>query len=1225
MFWRRKDKSTPDASANSPASDAKISFDAVPASFPPQSEKDRELLLQFIRNAPMAHGPWQGFKQLFKAIENAPQDEPELLTAMLARLDALPLGLPQMQGRNWQQIPPHGPRASWNAGERRLTVRGSDGEEGSLTFTGYGSMAQLGTWAIVTGGDYNKCHLYFVDISDAAQPTIAFDKEIKNVSSYNALAFAARHGDYLLVCFNLSNPYSNVQLSVYDVSSKTPREVSSTRLGNAYSFQAAFDGDRLFFIGGTWNQNELKVVDLSTSLDKPKISGGLKIGNMGWGNSLLAANKGLAYVVTSGRGNNLRIADGRSAAALREIASLKVEGLTSVSTHEERVYVRVDPKQVKDNSEKSRFRMIDDSNPDKPKLLGVPPSSRTVGYMKRRARRLLWELAVQNPALYLNVATQLIETNGASLNFQDRWLSVDAVMGKSKRYGQRRHGRAGYELKSKQFLFKRREERFAEVWNSHLDAVQRLWQSEKTPVEAREMALRILRANGQELPAANVENLAQFFNSSSPLLQSYAARAAWQQIENGGALGGKIAALALLAAPGTIRVSFENWAEETKWNKEERRAFGVQLQRAVGEKRPDGRDLPWRRRDYAARLLAGAWSEFLDQNALLENLPFWVRLGDEKIMARVLEVLKQAGQAKGDGLVTNLRTLSRHLAKIEESQREKLLEAFLSGSAKSTFTAPQALSLVNQEDIAVLGWRLLETASLPDNVLEPLWASLMGGLAISAEALRIAFSDPAALRSFEKAPFDLPGLRGGRNGAAAIFQHGSPAFIEILLRRLETEHRPTIVLRSLALFKGDDVEYMWDKFAHLADEFQPLERDLERAQFYAYGTEPNERAWDFLERSKIGPSVLRPMWRSLFRMAQWSGISRAFTAAAAPALLRRAKFLAVELEELVKNFPLVVERASPEFYLAILDSLPSDQRLQRLLETNAARWLAAREAVLKSLNEPAGLVAFWTAVWERMKSGDSGLKERLLDDEAIVSTFERIEAQSFELFLKTDDPTHEPWILRWFKAHKPEKGDELLLLAATHNLPGVRKWGLARAEYLRLDLASALRLLESDLPDCISAGRAFFETAEGADELDYALALCDSPGYAARGYGREFIEARRETLFSGDLLARLAQGSSPDMQAWLAEKLLQNAAPATATQTFDAAVLRARGRARKAKNLVQARYEKDGAAEAKVDNATLLEIARSRTPRDAQWALRQLAERALAGEKIEEVEIVQVK
>lgn len=1232
MFWRKAGKvsSSETSSHTSSASGAKVSFDAVPAPFPPNSDKDRAALLEFIREAPTAHGPWQGFKQLFKAIEAQPQTEPELLKAMLARIDGFPLGLPIMRGQLWQDIPVGAPRASWDAGERRLTVRDANGQEGSLTFNGYGTMVQLGTWAVLIAGDYNNGRLHLVDISDATQPTVTLNQELKNVYAWNAVAFAARQDNHLLICFRLSNPYNNIRLVVFDVSEKTPREVGSLRLGECYQFQAALDGERLFFFAGSWNRTELKVVDLSEPA-KPKLGGSVNVGSIGWSGNLLAANNGLAYVAVSGRSAGVKVIDGRDPAKLKETSKFTVSGLTGVASHNGRVYVRVDPRELKDpkqKEERSRFRVIDDSNPDKPKLLGAPPSTRTLGYMKRRARRLAWNLAGQNGDLYVDLMARLIEANGAELNYAERWLSVDGVLGAGRRWQQRRHGRAGYELKNPRFVLKKREERFAPVWEAHLDAVFQLWQSEVIPLEAREMALKILRANKQEIPVLNAERITAFLLSSSPLLQSYASRAAWQHIENGGTIGGKSAALALLAAPGALRARFEEWAEKTKWSKEERRAFGLQLQRAVSATRPDGKDAPWRRRDYAARLLAGAWNEFLDQNSLLENLPFWLRLNDERLKARVLEVLRKAGQTSGEELAGYLRTLSRQLSKIEESQRETLLEAFLSGAAGRSYNGKDALALVNQDDIAALGWRVLEKASLNDKALQALWAALMEGLAIGAGALRIAFTDPIALRLFEKAPFDLPSLRGGRENAAAFFQHGGAAFIEILLRRLDAEHRPTIAMRALALFKGEDLEQVWSKYAHLADEWVPLERDLQRARFFDYGTEPGPRAWDFLARSQAKPELLRGMWNTLFRMAQWSELTVAFTNESAPTLLRRAEFPAKELEELIKSFPKVLERASPAFYIAILDVLPGDQRLQRLLETNAERWPAAREAVLQSLQEPAGLLNFWTAVWEKMKAGDSVLKERLLDDDAVVSTFERIEPQAFEPFLKTDDPTHEPWILRWFKAHKPEKGDELLLLAATHNLPGVRKWGLGRAEYLRLDLATALRLLEAELPECVQAGRKFFEAVPTGsdDEQDYALALCDSPGYAAREYGREFIEARRETLFSGDLLARLAQGSSPDMQAWLAEKLLEAPAPAEATQTFDKAVLRARGRARQAKNLVQERHQKDGAkdgaAEAKVETATLLEIARSRTPRDADWALRQLAERALAGEKIEGVEIV---
>jgi len=59
---------------------------------------------------------------------------------------------------------------------------------------------------------------------------------------------------------------------------------------------------------------------------------------------------------------------------------------------------------------------------------------------------------------------------------------------------------------------------------------------------------------------------------------------------------------------------------------------------------------------------------------------------------------------------------------------------------------------------------------------------------------------------------------------------------------------------------------------------------------------------------------------------------------------------------------------------------------------------------------------------------------------------------------------------------------------------------------------------------------------------------------------------------------------------------------------FDRAVLRGRYRARKAKNLVQKRRTQ---TEPLPDERTLLELARGRTPRDADWALTQLAKRAL--------------
>jgi hypothetical protein len=552
-------------------------------------------------------------------------------------------------------------------------------------------------------------------------------------------------------------------------------------------------------------------------------------------------------------------------------------------------------------------------------------------------------------------------------------------------------------------------------------------------------------------------------------------------------------------------------------------------------------DAPWRRRALAAKLLAGAWSEFLDESALLDNLVFWLNLRDNNVDQRLLRLLRESGSAKGEAFNSRVRSLSRQLPQLDESDRERAQSAFLEGIAGREINGEDALALVSQEESARLGWRVLERAKLDAKAREALWNSLLRGN-VGEGASRIAFSDATAIRVFE-----------------------SSSFINDRLR-----------------------------------------------------------AWDFLARSRVPATTLREFWENAFRTAQWYPELNSFSPAAAPGLLRRAQISAETLDSWLQSWPDVIERFSPEFFLAVIEILPAATRLNLLLAGTPERWTAARAALLTWLEEPAMLGAFWQGIWEKLRgAADAQLQERLLGDAEITRTFLRISPEAFEPFLRTDEPAHEPWLLRWLEANVPGRDDEIFVLAATHQQPGVRRWGLQRARRLGVDLPLALRLMEAELPDCVALAKLFFADAprRGDEEFDYAMALCDSPGSMARSYGREFIAARRETLLSEKLLANLAQHSEADMQAWLAEQLLQVSSPVEATQPFDRAVLRSRGRARRAKEFVQQRHE--GQSEtAPLDTATLLELARGRTKRDADWALRQLAQRALSGEKIEGIEVV---
>jgi hypothetical protein len=86
------------------------------------------------------------------------------------------------------------------------------------------------------------------------------------------------------------------------------------------------------------------------------------------------------------------------------------------------------------------------------------------------------------------------------------------------------------------------------------------------------------------------------------------------------------------------------------------------------------------------------------------------------------------------------------------------------------------------------------------------------------------------------------------------------------------------------------------------------------------------------------------------------------------------------------------------------------------------------------------------------------------------------------------------------------------------------------------------------------------------------------------------------------------------MQAFAAKQLLNVQASEDVVQAFDARVLRTRDQSRRAKEFIKARALRAGPT---VATEVLLDIARGRTPRDADWAMQALAQRALAGEVIE--------
>ncbi|MDQ3814566.1 MAG: hypothetical protein M3347_11520, partial [Armatimonadota bacterium] len=401
--------------------------------------------------------------------------------------------------------------------------------------------------------------------------------------------------------------------------------------------------------------------------------------------------------------------------------------------------------------------------------------------------------------------------------------------------------------------------------------------------------------------------------------------------------------------------------------------------------------------------------------------------------------------------------------------------------------------------------------------------------------------------------------------------------------------------------------------------------------------EANATGWQFLAATAMSRDAARELWQRVWssKAPLWDS-KESFTPAmhetaaqsnGALQLFERADFSGEELEKWLPEAPTFFNSLSPAFFAAVFRRLSPATQVDRALSANDDQWQAAREVLLQTLQDRALLGTFWNRVLERVAVGaDESLQRRILDDALIAATFEQMPKEAIaDLFTHTP-MEHEPYLLRWLDANGAQLGrtDAALLAAATHPFGAIRERGLARVRAVGLDLPLALRLMESGLPQPFDLARAWFETNDEVDLADRALALCDSPHARVRSFGREFLEVQGERVLNAEILRKLSENDDPIMQAWLAEHLLRDAKGVEVT-TFDRAVLRTRGRARRAKEAVKKRRDVTRTTapikHSDEDIAALLDVARGRTTRDREWALQQLAQVALSGREIEGVHV----
>ncbi len=394
----------------------------------------------------------------------------------------------------------------------------------------------------------------------------------------------------------------------------------------------------------------------------------------------------------------------------------------------------------------------------------------------------------------------------------------------------------------------------------------------------------------------------------------------------------------------------------------------------------------------------------------------------------------------------------------------------------------------------------------------------------------------------------------------------------------------------------------------------------------------NALGWRFLAATNMTSEVARALWRRVWESSSSFAPQVHATAAqndGALQLFERVGFSLEEIEFWLSKLPAFQAALSAKFFASIFGRVSAAKQIELALSANDEQWSGARAILLETLENEAQRGAFWNRVLD-LVSGEEYAEtlRRIVDDEAISATFARVPQNKIAELLERTDPALEPWLIRWLDANLASLGrdDKALMFAAMSPLVEIRRRGLARVQELGLSLPLSLRLMECGLPQPFEVGKKWFETNQELDLADRALALCDSPDDAVRAFGRTFLETHRDRVLDASLLKKLSENSDPQMQAWLAEHLLRDALNIEVA-VFDAAVLRARGRARRAKEAVKLRRDTTKTvplANIEYSNeevATLLDVARGRTSRDREWALQQLAQVALSGKQIDGVTI----
>ncbi len=452
-----------------PDADAADASDAPPAPKPPVDLDDPAAVLRFAQEAPLTLGFWRYLKGFYKQAEA--DQNPELLGILIGRLDAAPFPGGPNQTATEQSLYEEAWDVAVSGqyayvltgdlwGDRILRVldisnplRPVEVHQDKVGTSGKMLLSDNHLFLFPTTQNYyNKNHLLALDVTDPAQP-----RKFRPLKMDMGMGIAMC-GGHLLLTEN-GGYRGQTGLKVLDVSDSPPRQIGFLAIQNVGKVVASGSMAYVLCNAGYYDgRGQLRVVTLADPA-KPMITQSLDMHHL----RDIALQGDYAYIATGVQGYysnegtfGLRIVHIANPGSPKEVGMLELGSAQGVAVAGRYAYVAVenrgshrernfrpgglrvvdisDPKQPKlvatlgplnasgvvvegtcayvtvglSGYAPGKVRAVDISDPLHPVLMGTSPSRATLGYMKRRARRYLRRLAVNDPNLYTDIASRAL-------------------------------------------------------------------------------------------------------------------------------------------------------------------------------------------------------------------------------------------------------------------------------------------------------------------------------------------------------------------------------------------------------------------------------------------------------------------------------------------------------------------------------------------------------------------------------------------------------------------------------------------------------------------------------------------------------------------------------------------------------------------------------------------------------------------------------------------------